>query len=35
MDCRELNQVIIPNQFPMLTIEELIDELHGACIFQN
>lgn len=30
-----LNQVIVLNKFPMPIAEEPIDELHGACIFEN
>lgn len=35
VDYKDLNQIIVLNYFPMPIIEELIDELHGACIFSK
>jgi hypothetical protein len=33
IDCRALNKKMIKNRYPILCIDELTDELHGAVFF--
>jgi hypothetical protein len=33
MDYRALNEVIIKNKYPLPRIDDLFDQLRGACVF--
>lgn len=33
VDYRSFNEITVPNKYPILVIEELLDELQGACVF--
>jgi hypothetical protein len=35
MDYHALNEVTIKNQYPLPRIDELFDQLHGACVFSK
>jgi hypothetical protein len=35
VDYRALNEVIIKNKYPLPRIDDLFDQLHGACVFSN
>jgi hypothetical protein len=33
MDYHALNEVIVKNKYPLPRIDDLFDQLHGACVF--
>jgi hypothetical protein len=35
MDYRALSEVMIKNKYPLPRIEDLFDQLHGACVFSK
>jgi hypothetical protein len=35
VDCRSLNEVTIKNKCPLLRIEDLFDQMRGACVFSK
>jgi hypothetical protein len=35
MDYHALNEVIIKNKYPLPRIDDLFDQLHGACVFSK
>jgi hypothetical protein len=35
MDYHALNEVTIKNEYPLLRIDDLFDQLHGACVFSK
>jgi hypothetical protein len=35
MDCHALNEVTVKNKYPLPRIDDLFDQLCGACVFSD
>jgi hypothetical protein len=35
VDYRALNEVTVKKKYPLLRIDDLFDQLHGACVFSK
>jgi hypothetical protein len=35
VDYRALNEVIVKNKYPLPRIDDMFDQLRGACVFSN
>ena len=35
IDCREINNITVKYKLPILRLDDMLNELHGSCIFSK